>query len=189
MVYVYILRLQSHKYYVGKTQNPMFRLTDHFSQDGSEWTKIFKPLSVERVISDCDDFDEDKYTIIYMSKYGMENVRGGSFCSRTLDSATKKVLKKMIKTSDNKCYTCNKPGHFSRDCPQKNIDLTVRCEICGVDSCDKVCIYIETSKTDMFLCTDCEEVFRVKQFCVRCGRQGHYLENCYARRNIFGKPC
>ena len=37
MVYIYVLKLKSNKYYVGKTDNPNFRLNDHFDANGSEW--------------------------------------------------------------------------------------------------------------------------------------------------------
>ena len=39
MVYIYILKLRNNKYYIGKTQNPTFRLEDHFENNGSSWTK------------------------------------------------------------------------------------------------------------------------------------------------------
>ena len=43
MVYIYILKLQSNKYYIGKTNNPNFRLEEHGSGKGSTWTKKYKP--------------------------------------------------------------------------------------------------------------------------------------------------
>jgi len=79
MVNVYILLLEHKKFYIGKTTNPKFRIEQHFAANGSSWTKKYKPVSVVEVIPDCDEYDEDKHTIKYMEKYGI-NVRGGSFC-------------------------------------------------------------------------------------------------------------
>ncbi len=39
MVYIYILKLENNKYYVGKTTNPEFRVNSHFKNEGSSWTK------------------------------------------------------------------------------------------------------------------------------------------------------
>jgi len=79
MIYIYVLQLEKGKYYIGKTKNPHFRLESHFNLDGSEWKKLYKPIKILELISNCDDYDEDKYTRIYMDKYGIDNVRGGSF--------------------------------------------------------------------------------------------------------------
>ena len=76
MVYIYILKLQENKYYVGKTNNPSFRIENHLNGDGSSWTTIYKPLKLVEMIPNCDDYDEDKYTQKYMDKYGIDNVRG-----------------------------------------------------------------------------------------------------------------
>lgn len=97
MVYIYILKLQKNKYYVGKTNYPNFRINEHFNSEASEWTKLYKPIEVFRLIPNCDDYDEDKYTKIYMDKYGIDNVRGGSFVSRELDTFTIKLLSKKTK--------------------------------------------------------------------------------------------
>ncbi len=61
MVYIYTLKLNRGKYYVGKTSNPHFRIESHFNSDGSRWTKIYKPLKLLELIQG-DDYDEDKYT-------------------------------------------------------------------------------------------------------------------------------
>jgi hypothetical protein len=92
MVFIYALQLEQGKYYVGKTNNPEIRLESHFISNGSEWTKKYKPVKVLEVIPNCNDYDEDKYTRIYMDKYGIENVRGGSFVSVKLEKSTIDIL-------------------------------------------------------------------------------------------------
>ena len=97
MVFIYILKLNSNKYYVGKTFNPTFRLDSHFKSNGSRWTMKYKPIKVLKIIPNCDNFDEDKYTIKYMGIYGINNVRGGTFCrfilpSETITTITKRFI-------------------------------------------------------------------------------------------------
>ena len=71
MCYIYILKLEQNKYYVGKTDNPQIRRDNHFNSNGSSWTRKYKPIEVIDVINDCDEFDEDKYTKKYMQSYGI----------------------------------------------------------------------------------------------------------------------
>ena len=87
MVFIYALQLENSKYYIGKTTNPDFRLGQHFDSNGSSWTKLHKPIRLHQLIPDCDAYDEDKHTLIYMDKYGIDNVRGGSFVQVILDKS------------------------------------------------------------------------------------------------------
>ena len=97
MVYVYILKLVKNKFYVGKTTNPLFRLNDHYNGNGASWTKKYKPLTLDKIIPNCDEYDEDKYTIKYMDLYGIQNVRGGTFTQIVLPPHTTEILSKMCK--------------------------------------------------------------------------------------------
>lgn len=76
---IYILELENNKYYIGRSNDPNNRIYKHFSNRGSTWTKLYKPLNIMKTYNNCDIFDEDKYTIQLMSIYGIDNVRGGSF--------------------------------------------------------------------------------------------------------------
>ena len=76
MVFIYVLKLKENKYYVGKTNNPSFRLDDHFNRNGSKWTQKYKPIRVLKLFKG-DKYDEDKYVQKYMDKYGIKNVRRG----------------------------------------------------------------------------------------------------------------
>lgn len=120
MVYIYILKLQKGKFYVGKTNNPRFRLEEHFKNGGSQWTKKFKPVKILRIISNCDDYDEDAYTLRYMSKYGVENVRGGQFVRLELPADDLKFIKNSLRSSGDLCFRCGESGHFIANCHQKD---------------------------------------------------------------------
>jgi hypothetical protein len=59
---------------------------------GSKWTILYKPINNLETIENVDRYDEDKYTKLYMNKYGRNNVRGGTYCKVTLSPEQEKVL-------------------------------------------------------------------------------------------------
>lgn len=117
-VNIYTLQLEDGKYYVGRSYNVPKRLNQHYNGEGSVWTKKYKPIRLYEVFLNKTKFDEDKYTLMYMSIFGIENVRGGSFCSVELGGADKYIIKRMICTATDKCVKCEQHGHFFTDCPQ-----------------------------------------------------------------------
>jgi len=117
---LYILRLKEGKYYIGTTSKDIGdRLQEHMSGRGSSWTRKYKVLKLEKTIENCDKYDEDKWTKIYMDRHGIENVRGGSYCQLKLDHNSIETLSREISHANNKCLYCNKLGHFVSTCPNK----------------------------------------------------------------------
>ena len=118
MTSVYILRLLSGKFYIGKSKKPFERIKQHFNYKGSKWTQKYQPIEVMYIINNCDGFDEDKYTKIFMNKYGIDNVRGGSFCTMELKKEEKKFLERSIRGATDQCFLCG-GNHFINRCPMK----------------------------------------------------------------------
>ena len=106
MVIIYILQCQNGKYYVGKTDDLATRLQKHFEGHGSIWTQRYRPIRVVNTYSCYTSFDEDKFTKIYMKKYGIQNVRGGSYTQMKISSTQKHILQHEIKGASNACYQC-----------------------------------------------------------------------------------
>lgn len=119
MEYIYILKLKNNKYYIGKTFNVDNRYEQHLNGIGSSWTKKYKPISILKKILSTSPFDEDKYVKEYMSKYGIDNVRGGSYTSIELDNISLLTLEKELWHSKNLCTRCGRNTHFAKDCYAK----------------------------------------------------------------------
>jgi len=170
---IYVLKLQNGFYYVGKSDDVKKRFNEHLTGNGSSITKKYKPL-----------FDEDKFVKMYMDKYGINKVRGGTYVNENLDDMQIINLKREIWGAKNLCTKCGRNSHWIKDCYATT-------DICGDDILDEVIIYY---------CDKCDKQFNVKaecekhekyckvkkDCCFRCGRTGHYATDCFAKTDTNG---
>lgn len=193
-MFVYIIQLEEGKYYVGKTENPEYRIESHFDFNGSMWTKKYKPLSVVEIIPNCDNYDEDKNTIKYMEKYGINNVRGGSFCQIRLSDENINTLTQIINGSNDKCYLCGSNTHFVNECKNlKKKNKMCQCPTSYFAPHRKIKCFLNKvldSIEGIFEDED-DDIEKINEkvrtmSCFRCGRQGHFIKSCYASRHING---
>ena len=83
MPIVYILKLKNSKRYVGYTNNYKKRMEKHFSGKGSQVTRKYPPVKVERIIPCYNKtyglIVERNVTQQLMQKHGVNMVRGGAW--------------------------------------------------------------------------------------------------------------
>ena len=160
---IYTLELKNNKYYVGKSCVPKQRILKHFQEEGSEWTKLYKPIKVLSQVKG-DAFDEEKYTLIAMEKYGIDNVRGGSYCNVKLTQHDKDKALQTIRSISDKCYKCGKKGHFAKDCCE-DYDIDANEEYC------KKCGWVHFPKNEL-----CDG-----NYCGACHGTGesYWSDDCY----------
>ncbi len=180
---IYIIKCQHDKYYIGKSTNIDNRILEHFQQCGSAWTNLHKPIEVVDIIKNADNFDEDKYTKIYMAKYGIDNVRGGSYVQIALDVDVKKYLEKEINSTYDYCHRCGKTGHFINKCTaDSHVDGTKLSSKTIIKSAPNHIKATPNHTTNNKI----PDTVKVSNYCTKCGRRGHNKESCFAKTHTKG---
>lgn len=123
---IYTLQLENNKYYVGKSKNISNRILQHFSDQGSSWTKSYKPIKVISQIPSTDAFDEEKYTLLAMDRYGIDNVRGGSYCRLILSKHEIEKAQQIIYSICDKCYRCGEQKHTASECDDIKVNIVAK---------------------------------------------------------------
>ena len=156
---IYILQLIEDKYYVGKSKNIPDRYRQHIEGYGSAFTQKYKPIKLKDTRPIKSEFDEDNVVKELMKKYGIDNVRGGSYSSVYLTDSQKECLQIELFSASNACFTCGKVGHFAAECTTRYI--VKWSAFSQLEECDN-------------------------EKCFRCGRTSHYAKDCFAKYHVNG---
>lgn len=189
---IYILKCQDNKWYIGSTSRDVkLRFEEHLSDKGSAFTSKYRPICIFKHF-EGDIFDETKYTLMYMKKYGVENVRGGVYCKMNFTKQDIKEIQKHIWGAENVCFKCGKKGHFQDTCAVKEINFKVATFPDKIQSKLGSDISVPKEKScykfliNFFINICSRENKTLSKHCSRCGRNSHYQENCYAKKHLKG---
>ena len=170
--YLYILQLQHGCFYVGKSDNPTKRFTQHKNGRGSAWTRLHKPIRMVKKMKMTSTLQEDQITEEWMKKKGIEKVRGGMYCQIDLPKHVEETLTTKLLHASNACLRCGSSEHFVRQCTIKEW----KCEKCSFTGS-----YQQVTKHEK----QCRRKRRRKS-CARCGRDSHAESSCYAKTTVDG---
>jgi len=180
--YIYALKLEEGKYYVGRSYDPDERYMQHKRGEGAAWTKKYRPIKLLDTKVVTGEHDETNFTKDLMKKYGIDNVRGGAYVKVSLDEATKSVLEREIRGNTDKCFKCGNKGHFANKCPPKVEFVWER------EHDDWACSYCPKEFKTQASCEYHEKSCsgQINSSCYRCGRNSHHANNCFAKTHFEG---
>jgi hypothetical protein len=156
---IYILKLEGNRYYVGYSPNVNKRIQEHIDGNGSSFTKKYKPIAVEKIKENVPEEHANIYVIKYMRKFGMDNVRGGSFKGSKLTSEQINQLSKNgVKIVEEKKIE-NKEKKIEN---KENKENTNNHRVLKI------------------------EIKNANGTCYRCLKDGHYQDSCRETHDKYG---
>ena len=120
---IYVLKLEKDKWYIGRSANVERRFEQHMNGTGANWTFLHKPIEIYYQRPMISESDEDEVTREYMMKYGIHNVRGGSYCEVELKPWNIKTINKDIEAEKRNKKMKEITEKFSNELFNPNSDL------------------------------------------------------------------
>jgi hypothetical protein len=132
--YIFVLKLEYNKYYIGTTPDKDFNLK-YYDASENKWTRLYQPTKIVEFYEQILNKEDTKVTLDYMEKYGILNVRGGEYSELILSNETIKKIEEQINISENMCHLCGSINHISNLCnkieTQVNLEnKTIKCHYC-----------------------------------------------------------
>jgi len=201
---------QKFLYYVGRADSvtdAQKRYEQHCAGTGSAVTSHYKPVFPDGLIEireNQNKWQEDDLVFEMMEKYGIDDVRGGTYVNvEDFTPQQKAWIQKKLNSVNDKCYTCGASGHFSKDCKQevkkKPAYVCFRCGLAGhfAQNClqrDSGYVANRTHKPPARATATPYPHSKPKPkpkpkpalVCIRCGRNSHTSIDCYATHNLDG---
>lgn len=170
---IYVLACAGGKFYVGKTEKEVStRFEQHLACEGSAWTKLNPAHSIVETVPDG-PFLEDAKTLEYMRMHGVDNVRGGKYAHTVLLQTERDEIDRSVRHENGICMQCGATDHFVAQCSSRPTAKTKESTVRVAVTTKKVVRIGDNSKAD-------------RRCCYRCGRNTHWIVNCYARTHLDG---
>ena len=180
---VYVLDLTEGKKYVGSTNNLDKRIEEHKDTNiySSAWLSIYPMVFLSEIHYSKEKnlkILEEEVTFDIMQKYGIDNVRGGAYSKPEMKIEERESIVKLLHHRNDRCLKCGKSDHYINECPNNSIG-----------SQSGFWGWIQTG-LKVLNETSSENKNNEKKStnkCYKCGRDGHWAMNCFAKKHINGK--
>ncbi len=116
---IYVIECECGTFYIGRSKTPYRRYREHERGRGAIWTQMYKPLHFRILRHEANKYDEDNFTLEYMSKYGIEYVRGGAWSNPYLSDRVKEEIRHRINSANGNCFRCGSKRHLAARCSLK----------------------------------------------------------------------
>ena len=115
---ILVLALEHGCYYVEATLTPVERFRQHLDGKGCKWTRLHKPLQIEKLIPNAPYGMVSEVVLEYMAQTekGIDKVRGGSYVREELTFAQRYVLQPKVWQAQGRCTKCGRRGHPMKYC-------------------------------------------------------------------------
>ena len=123
---VYVLTNEDEtKFYVGEANNIGGRIQRHIEAKGARWTRLHKltvPMNPPVPRTGDSTVWEEACVIALVLEHGIDNVRGGSYCTPVLSPDMRRDLLRacIYKSSPPLCARCGCGSHYLSECKRKH---------------------------------------------------------------------
>ena len=125
---IIVFNLESNKYYLDESNN-----INKLFEKNINWINKYNPISIITIIENINIKDIDKYVRSYMHKFGINNVRGGTYKDEIINVDD---IKELIWSENNCCLRCGFNSHIEINCYSKKdiygnqLECNIRCLRC-----------------------------------------------------------
>lgn len=111
MINIVVLELENNCFFIGKTDDILFNI-NKYNRNCNIFTKKHKPIRLHEFKQNSSIYDLDITVKIYMNKYGINNVRGGSYSELELSQSQINILQKELQMINNEHQDSNLINNF-----------------------------------------------------------------------------
>lgn len=105
---IYIIKCKENKYFISNKNYLQHHSEPYITNNSTSWIKHYLPEKILEIIHDSKPLDVNHYVFKYMDKYGIDNVRGGSFTNIILTPEQKTTIFNNIYLSNDLYLNCGK---------------------------------------------------------------------------------
>lgn len=120
MIHIVVLQLVNNCFFIGKTDDILFNI-NKYNRNSNVFTKKYKPIKLYEFKQNCNIYELDNTVKIYMNKYGINNVRGGSYSELELSQSQINILQKELLMINNYHQDSNLTNNYYNEDMNNNI--------------------------------------------------------------------